>query len=195
MFSEVSVCSKGVEQTPPLSLEVDLPQDADTPLDADSPLETDPLFLKADPCPKADPPSCVLTSSGGHCSGQYASYWNAFLFKNSCWQVNVFSYHAFCFPTSLSQTLHYITVEILPISFQLCHQKITIFCENLHWMHCWIYGQRKRVFPCTDPDFFYQVQSRVLQELLLLQVQKMLLKMQRDFRHLFFKYRATLFIT
>ena len=29
--------------------------------------------------PEADHPSLLLTSSGSHCSGRYASYWNAFL--------------------------------------------------------------------------------------------------------------------
>ena len=28
-------------------------------------------------------PSLVLTSNGGHCSSQYASYWNAFLFTST----------------------------------------------------------------------------------------------------------------
>ena len=32
----------------------------------------------ADPPPGGRPPS--VTSSGGHCSGRYASYWNTFLF-------------------------------------------------------------------------------------------------------------------
>ena len=75
MFSEVSVCSKekGLDRLPPIR---------GTPLSrCRPPLEADP--------PEADPPSYVLTSSGGHCNGQYASYWNAFLFKNSCWQVTI----------------------------------------------------------------------------------------------------------
>ena len=42
---------------------------------ADLPLEADLLP------PEADPPQ-VLTSSGGHFSGRYTSYWNAFLLKN-----------------------------------------------------------------------------------------------------------------
>ena len=51
-----------------------------TPLEAE-PLDTNPL--DADP-PRLRPPGCrppVVTSSGGHCSGRYPSYWNAFLSK------------------------------------------------------------------------------------------------------------------
>ena len=39
----------------------------------------------------------VLTSSGGHCSGRYASYWNAFLFNNIFGQ-NVCNYIGVRFP-------------------------------------------------------------------------------------------------
>ena len=73
IFSEVSVCSKGRGWTNP-------PLQADIPLDAQTPC----LWRKTPPPPEVDPPSYLLTSSGGHCSGQYASYWNVFLFKNSC---------------------------------------------------------------------------------------------------------------
>ena len=33
------------------------------------------------------PTHLVLTSSGGHCTGWFASYWNAFVFKYTLWLV------------------------------------------------------------------------------------------------------------
>ena len=65
--------------------EADPSLEADSPLEANPPSEADPTQrqtppLEADPFPlDADPR--VLTSSGGHCSGWYASYWNAFLLE------------------------------------------------------------------------------------------------------------------
>ena len=43
------------------------------------------------PCPEGRPP--VLTSSDGHCSGRYASYWNASCYElnSSCPHITVFS--------------------------------------------------------------------------------------------------------
>ena len=38
-------------------------------------------------CPP--PPPAVLTFSGGHCNGRYASYWNAFLFPDNNPVLNV----------------------------------------------------------------------------------------------------------
>ena len=43
--------------------------------------------LDRNPSPERDPPG--LTSSGGHCSGRYASYWNAFLFYDLSHYVRV----------------------------------------------------------------------------------------------------------
>ena len=59
MFSEASVCPQG-----------GLPPIWGLPAGGES----------AQPQPPN--PSPVLTSSGGHCSGRYASYWNAFLLRN-----------------------------------------------------------------------------------------------------------------
>ena len=44
--------------------------------------------------PPADPP--VMTSSGGHCSSPYASYWNAFLFINWYLLYGGFFYRGHC---------------------------------------------------------------------------------------------------
>ena len=59
----------------------------ETPRDRDPSLDT--------PSTDRDPPG--LTSSGSHCSGQYTSYWNTFLFNDyywpqrSCGQGNIFT--------------------------------------------------------------------------------------------------------
>ena len=52
----------------------------DPPLEGDAPGRN----MKPDRKWHHTPLLLVLTSSGGHCSGQYAPYWNAFLFKNMC---------------------------------------------------------------------------------------------------------------
>ena len=56
VFKDICLFTRGVGYPP---LEADTPYSGGRP-----PLEVDPL---------------VLTSSGGHCSGRYTSYWNAFL--------------------------------------------------------------------------------------------------------------------
>ena len=63
---------------------------ADTPLGKYPPGQTDSLGrhpLAETPSPGQTPPDqCLLgyTPSSGHCSGQYASYWNAFLLEGMC---------------------------------------------------------------------------------------------------------------
>ena len=65
-------------QTPPLW--------ADTPLSKHPPPLGQTLPLGRHPLPlvRQPPPPEDTTPPDGHCSGQYASYWNAFLFHTSC---------------------------------------------------------------------------------------------------------------
>ena len=81
MFSEASfiLFTGGGTPTPAL-------RDRPTPSGGQTPLLRHTFLLEADPLWKqiqpleADLLPLVLTSSGGHCSSRYASYWNAFLF-------------------------------------------------------------------------------------------------------------------
>ena len=64
------------EKDPAGDLWREIPSRQRPPPDRDLPLDRDPLPSRQ------RPPG--LTSSGGHCSGLYASYWNAFLFFHIC---------------------------------------------------------------------------------------------------------------
>ena len=47
--------------------------------------------VRQSPPPPMDRKLSLLTSSGGHCSGRYASYWNAFLLPPTSWGKVMFS--------------------------------------------------------------------------------------------------------
>ena len=88
MFSQVCVKNWGRHNPCPLHAVIYTPLGrhprADTPLGRHSPLpsacwDTHPIAQ----CMLGYIPSAATPSPGGHCSGRYASYWNAFLLSQS----------------------------------------------------------------------------------------------------------------